>query len=285
MAKVNFSIRIEGSKFDSFWPQFCFQKNFGPVFCIIPLPYRATTLVSSNLRPFQREMRKKSLRTYLKTKSNSRRKEQFSLVKQGKNAMKSISPRENNQFQKQKEASRRCTMSAWRRYELMDCPLEMTVRRWCTRIWASYLSRDRRRARKRFSDSPTRPMSDGMGTQKGGASSCIVWLKDWVFWWWVRYPPLNVVWVFKHVNDKLGGDRRVEWQADRRVPDSTEGIRDNIRKECWASLIRFWYHSGNISLKLKWWGCTIGAVRLHPPSIASFRVKGLNSDVLVQKRV
>ena len=181
-------------------------------------------------------------------------------------------------------------MSAWRRYELMDCPLEMTVRRWCTRIWASFLSRDRRRARKRFSDSPTRPMSDGitmgasstynrlmmsMGTQKGGASSCIVWLKDWVFWWWVRYPPLNVVWVFKHVNDKLGGDRRVEWQADRRVPDSTEGIRDNIRKECWASLIRFWYHSGNISLKLKWWGgaqLARSGCTLHPLRVSELRV-------------
>ena len=203
--------------------------------------------------------------------------------------MKSISPRESNQVQKQKEASRRCTMSAWRRYELMDCPLEMKVRRWCTRIWASYLSWDRRRARKRFSDSPTRPMSDGitmgasstynklmmsMGTQKGGASLCIVWLKDWVFWWWVRYPPLNVVWVFKHVNDKLGGDRRVEWQADRRVPDSTEGIRDNIDNDCWASLIRTWYRSGNISLKFKWWGAQLArsGCTLHPLRVSELRV-------------
>ena len=104
MAKVNFSIRIEGSKFDSLWPKFCFQKNFGPVCCIIPLPYRATTFVSINFRPFQRELRKKSLRTYLETKSNSRRKEQSSLVKQGKNAMKSISPREEQPSSKAKRS-------------------------------------------------------------------------------------------------------------------------------------------------------------------------------------
>ena len=104
MAKVNFSIRIEGSKFDSFWPKFCFQKIFGPVFCSIPLPYKATTLVSSNFRPFQRELWKKFLRTYLETKSNSRRKEQSSLVKQGKNAMKSIGPREEQPSSKAKRS-------------------------------------------------------------------------------------------------------------------------------------------------------------------------------------
>ena len=31
-------------------------------------------------------------------------------------------------------------------------------------------------------------------------------------------------------------------------------------------------------------GCTIGAVRLHPLSIANFRVKGLTSGILVQRR-
>ena len=45
--------------------------------------------------------------------------------------------------------------------------------------------------------------------------------------------------MFKHVNDNVAGDRRVEWQADRRVPDSTEGIRDNIQNECKISLKQF----------------------------------------------
>ena len=38
--------------------------------------------------------------------------------------------------------------------------------------------------------------------------------------------------MFKQVNDNIDGDRRVEWEADRRVPDSTEGIRDNIHNDC-----------------------------------------------------
>ena len=32
-------------------------------------------------------------------------------------------------------------------------------------------------------------------------------------------------------------------------------------------------------------GGTIGAIRLYPPSITNFRVKGLNSGILVQRRV
>ena len=102
--------------------------------------------------------------------------------------MKSISPREEQPSSRAKRSFK--TMYDERMTSLrtdgLDCPLEMTVRRWCIRIWASYISRDRRRARKRFSDSPTRPVSDGitmwasstynrlmmsMGTQKGGASS------------------------------------------------------------------------------------------------------------------
>ena len=38
--------------------------------------------------------------------------------------------------------------------------------------------------------------------------------------------------MFKQVNDNIDGDRRVEWEADRRVPDSTEGIRDSIHNDC-----------------------------------------------------
>ena len=45
--------------------------------------------------------------------------------------------------------------------------------------------------------------------------------------------------MFKHVNDNIAGERRVEWQADRRVPDSTEGSRDNIHNDCRVSLIHF----------------------------------------------
>ena len=48
-----------------------------------------------------------------------------------------------------------------------------------------------------------------------------------------------VVWVFEHVNDKFAGERRVERQADRRVPDSTEGIRHNIHNDFWVSLTQF----------------------------------------------
>ena len=60
--------------------------------------------------------------------------------------------------------------------------------------------------------------------------------------------------MFKHVNDNIAGDRRVEWQADRRVPDSTEGIRDNIHNDCRVSLIQFQDQLCTISLELKWWG-------------------------------
>ena len=45
--------------------------------------------------------------------------------------------------------------------------------------------------------------------------------------------------MFKHVNDNIAGDRRVEWQADRRVVDTTEGIRDHIHNDCRVSLIQF----------------------------------------------
>ena len=75
-----------------------------------------------------------------------------------------------------------------------------------------------------------------------------------MFWWWVRYPPLSVVGVLKLVNDSFAGDRRVEWQADRRVPDSTEGIKHNIQSDCWVSLTQFYCRSGTISLKFKRWG-------------------------------
>ena len=34
-------------------------------------------------------------------------------------------------------------------------------------------------------------------------------------------PSLSVVCVLKHVNGDFVGDQRVEWQADRRVPEST----------------------------------------------------------------
>ena len=37
---------------------------FGPVFCIIPVPYRATTLISSIFSHFRPELRKKSFRSY-----------------------------------------------------------------------------------------------------------------------------------------------------------------------------------------------------------------------------
>ena len=50
---------------------------------------------------------------------------------------------------------------------------------------------------------------------------------------------LSVIWVFKHINDIFAGGRRVEWQADRRVPDSTRGNRGNIHNDCWVSLIQF----------------------------------------------
>ena len=43
--------------------------------------------------------------------------------------------------------------------------------------------------------------------------------------------------MFKHVNDNIAGDRRVESQAERRVLDSTEGIRDNIHNDSRVSLI------------------------------------------------
>ena len=43
--------------------------------------------------------------------------------------------------------------------------------------------------------------------------------------------------MFKPIFDNIVGDRRVEWQAGRRVPDSTEGIRDKIHKDCRVSLV------------------------------------------------
>ena len=48
-----------------------------------------------------------------------------------------------------------------------------------------------------------------------------------------------------------------------------------------AILVSFGYYF----LKTEVVGGTIGAVRLYPPSITNFRVKGLNSDILVQRRV
>ena len=56
---------IGGSKFDSYLPNFCIQTNFGPVFCIVPVPYGATTLFSIIFRHFQPDLRKKSFRTYI----------------------------------------------------------------------------------------------------------------------------------------------------------------------------------------------------------------------------
>ena len=55
----------KGKESDSFWPNFCLQTNFGPVFCIIPVSYRAATLISSIFRHFRQELRKKSFRTYI----------------------------------------------------------------------------------------------------------------------------------------------------------------------------------------------------------------------------
>ena len=39
-----------------------------------------------------------------------------------------------------------------------------------------------------------------------------------------------------HIIANFVGDRRVELQADRRVPDTAEGNRDNIHNDCWVSL-------------------------------------------------
>ena len=48
-----------------------------------------------------------------------------------------------------------------------------------------------------------------------------------------------------------------------------------------AILVSFGYYF----IKTIEMGGTIGAVRLYPPSITNFRVKGLNSGILVQRRV
>ena len=45
--------------------------------------------------------------------------------------------------------------------------------------------------------------------------------------------------MFKHVNDNIAGDRRVEWQAARHVPDAVEGFSDNINNDFRVSLIQF----------------------------------------------
>ena len=68
---------------------------------------------------------------------------------------------------------------------------------------------------------------------------CRSWLKDQVFCSLVWYPHLSVFWVFKHVNDNLAGDRRLEPQADRRAPDTAKDNRDNIHNDCWVSLAQF----------------------------------------------
>ena len=47
--------------------------------------------------------------------------------------------------------------------------------------------------------------------------------------------------VFKHVNHNVAGGRRVEWQADKLVPNATKGIKikDNIHNDFRVSLIQF----------------------------------------------
>ena len=116
-------------------------------------------------------------------KSNSRRKEQSSLVKQGKNAMMSrISSREEQPSSKTKRSFRtmydeRMTHGLSSGYNgpgLMQSNMDFTP------------SPRQEKIKKELSDSPTRPMSDGilmgasstydrlmmsMGTQKNGASS------------------------------------------------------------------------------------------------------------------
>ena len=126
------------------------------------------------------------------TKGKSRRKKQSSLVKQGKNAMMSIiSPREEQQSSKAKRSFKtmydeRMTSlqtdglsSGYDGPGLMHSDMDFTP------------SPTQEKSKKASSDSPTRPMSDGitmgalssydrlmmsMGAQKGGASSS-TWLQ------------------------------------------------------------------------------------------------------------
>ena len=52
------------------------------------------------------------------------------------------------------------------------------------------------------------------------------------------------------MNDNFAGDRREEWQADRRVTDTTGDNRDNIHNDCWVSLAQLQYRSGTFSINL-----------------------------------
>ena len=86
------------------------------------------------------------------TKSNSRRKEHSSLVKQGKNAMmSSISVREEQPGSKAKRSFK--TMYDERMASLrtggLSSGYDQTKRGWCTQIWTSTLAQDRRRVRSR----------------------------------------------------------------------------------------------------------------------------------------
>ena len=121
------------------------------------------------------------------TKINSRRKEQSSLVKQGKNAMmSSVSPREGQPSSKAKRSFKTMYDERMRSLRtdglssgydspgLMHSEMDLT------------LNPRQEKSKKALSDSPTRPMSDGItmgasstydklmmsiGTKKGGASS------------------------------------------------------------------------------------------------------------------
>ena len=55
----------------------------------------------------------------------------------------------------------------------------------------------------------------------------------------VSYPPLSVVRVFKHVNYNFAVDQRVEWQAERSVPDTARDKKNNIYNECCVSFAQF----------------------------------------------